>query len=43
MLAGERVLVGRESGTLIAVALENYIKERRDVNPKVEGRITVVR
>jgi 2',3'-cyclic-nucleotide 2'-phosphodiesterase (5'-nucleotidase family) len=43
MLAGERVLVGRESGTLIAVALENYLKERREVNPTVEGRITILR
>jgi 5'-nucleotidase / UDP-sugar diphosphatase len=43
MLAGERVVVGRESGTLIAVALENYIRERKTVDPKVEGRITIVR
>jgi 5'-nucleotidase / UDP-sugar diphosphatase len=43
MLANERVLVRRESGTLIAVALENYIKGRGTVNPAVEGRITIVR
>ena len=43
MLAGERVLVGRESGTLIAVALENYITTRGTVNPAVEGRITILR
>jgi 2',3'-cyclic-nucleotide 2'-phosphodiesterase (5'-nucleotidase family) len=43
MLAGERVLVGRESGTVIAVALENYIKSRRTVNPAIEGRITILR
>jgi 5'-nucleotidase / UDP-sugar diphosphatase len=43
MLAGQRVVVGRESGTNIAVALENYIRSRRTVNPVVEGRITIVR
>jgi 2',3'-cyclic-nucleotide 2'-phosphodiesterase (5'-nucleotidase family) len=43
MLASEHVLVGRESGTVIAVALENYIKSRRNVNPVVEGRITILK
>src|SRR5262245_5704251 len=43
MLAGERVLVGRETGTVIAVALENYIKAQREVKPAIEGRIRMLR
>ena len=43
MLAKERVLVDRQSGTLMAVALENYIKQHGTVNPTVEGRITISR
>jgi 5'-nucleotidase / UDP-sugar diphosphatase len=43
MLAGERVLVGRETGTVIAVALENYIRAQREIKPAIEGRIRVLR
>jgi 2',3'-cyclic-nucleotide 2'-phosphodiesterase (5'-nucleotidase family) len=43
MFAGARVLVGPETGTLIAVALENYVTARGEVRATVEGRITIVR
>ena len=43
MFAGERVLVGPESGPLIAMALEKYIAARGDSEPAVEGRIMITR
>ena len=43
MFADQRVIVGPESGTLIAVALEKYIEAKRVVAPQVEGRIVVDR
>ena len=43
MLSGERVLVGRETGTLMALALEGYLAARGSVNPAIDGRITITR
>ena len=43
MFAGEHVLVGPETGTLIAVALEKYVAALGEVSPAVEGRITIAR
>jgi 2',3'-cyclic-nucleotide 2'-phosphodiesterase (5'-nucleotidase family) len=43
MFAGHRVLIGPESGTLMAVALERYITTQRELAPAVEGRIVIDR
>jgi 5'-nucleotidase len=43
MLPGQRVLVGPEAGPLITAALEHYIAARGQINPAVDGRITVSR
>jgi 2',3'-cyclic-nucleotide 2'-phosphodiesterase (5'-nucleotidase family) len=43
MFADQHVVVGPETGTLIAVALEKYIAAKGEVNPAVEGRITIVK
>jgi 2',3'-cyclic-nucleotide 2'-phosphodiesterase (5'-nucleotidase family) len=41
MFKGQKIMVGPESGPLMATALENYVAERRDVSPAVEGRIVI--
>jgi 5'-nucleotidase len=41
MFSGARVLVAPEAGDLIATALERYVAARREIAPRVEGRITV--
>jgi 5'-nucleotidase len=41
MLDGQRMLIGPESATLIALALEDYIKAHSPVAPRVEGRIAI--
>jgi 2',3'-cyclic-nucleotide 2'-phosphodiesterase (5'-nucleotidase family) len=43
MFVGPRVLIGPEAGPLIATALERYIAARGEVNPSVDGRITILR
>jgi 5'-nucleotidase len=43
MFKGQTVLVGPEAGPTMASALENYVAERREVAPEVEGRIVVER
>lgn len=43
MFGSQRVLIGPESGDSMATALEAYVAARREVNPSIEGRITVVR
>jgi 2',3'-cyclic-nucleotide 2'-phosphodiesterase (5'-nucleotidase family) len=43
MFAKGRVIVGPEDGPLVMTAIEKYITARVEVNPSVEGRITVVR
>jgi 2',3'-cyclic-nucleotide 2'-phosphodiesterase (5'-nucleotidase family) len=39
MFAGQKVLVGPESGDLLATALEHYVADHHEVAPSVEGRI----
>ncbi len=41
MFAGQKVLVGPESGDLLVTALEHYISERHEVGPTNEGRIVL--
>jgi 5'-nucleotidase len=41
LFAGQRVVVGPESGTLIVNALEKYVAGHGSVSPAVEGRIRV--
>jgi 5'-nucleotidase len=43
MFQGQKVVVDAESGTPMAIALENYISERRQVAPTVESRIVIVK
>lgn len=43
MFAGQRVLVGPESGTSMVSALENYVVGRGEIAPTVEGRIAITR
>jgi 5'-nucleotidase len=43
MFAGQKVVVGPESGPLMAIALENYLAKTPNVAPAVEGRIRVGR
>ena len=43
MFADQRVLVGPESGPLVATALEKYVAARGEVSPQIEGRITITR
>jgi 5'-nucleotidase len=43
MFKGQKVLVGPEAGPTMATALENYLAERREVAPEVEGRIAMGR
>lgn len=42
MFGSHQVLVGPESGDSIATALEAYVAGRGEINPTIEGRITVV-
>jgi 2',3'-cyclic-nucleotide 2'-phosphodiesterase (5'-nucleotidase family) len=42
MFGSQQVLVGPESGDSIATALEAYVAGRGEINPTIEGRITVV-
>jgi 2',3'-cyclic-nucleotide 2'-phosphodiesterase (5'-nucleotidase family) len=41
MFAGERVLISPQDGGTIAAALEKYLTDRREVAPRIEGRIVV--
>jgi 5'-nucleotidase / UDP-sugar diphosphatase len=41
MFAQSRVIVGPEGGSLLANALEKAVTARREIAPKVEGRITI--
>jgi 5'-nucleotidase len=43
MFKGQKVLVGPGAGTTMATVLENYVAERREVAPEVEGRILIGR
>jgi 2',3'-cyclic-nucleotide 2'-phosphodiesterase (5'-nucleotidase family) len=43
MFIGQRILVGPEDGSLVATGLERYIAGRGEVNPTVDGRITILR
>lgn len=43
MFAGQRVLIGPETGNLLVDALEKYITSRRDIAPEIDRRITIVR
>jgi 5'-nucleotidase len=40
MFAGARVLISPEDGNTIAAVLEKYVSERREIAPRIEGRIT---
>ncbi|MBZ5558282.1 MAG: 5'-nucleotidase C-terminal domain-containing protein [Acidobacteriia bacterium] len=37
----QRVLVGPETGGLIVAALEKYVTARREIAPRIDGRITI--
>jgi len=41
MFPGQRVLIGPEAGDLIVTALEKYVVAKKEVAPKVEGRIVI--
>ena len=41
MFPGGQVLVSPEAGDLIADALEKYIAGKKEIAPRIEGRITV--
>jgi 5'-nucleotidase / UDP-sugar diphosphatase len=41
MFPGAQVLIAPEAGDLIATALERYVAARREIAPRVEGRIAV--
>jgi hypothetical protein len=41
MFAGQRVLIGPESGDLIATALEKYVAAKHEIAPVIEGRIVI--
>jgi 5'-nucleotidase len=43
MFAGQKVLVGPASGTLMAVALEQYVTAQRELAPTIEGRVIINR
>jgi 5'-nucleotidase / UDP-sugar diphosphatase len=43
MFAGQRVLIGPESGNLLVGALEHLVTARSPIAPQVEGRIVLVR
>jgi len=43
MFVGQRALIGPEAGPLVSTALEHYIAARGEVNPIVDGRISMVR
>jgi 5'-nucleotidase len=43
MFAGQKVLVGPASGTLMAVALEQYVTAQRELAPTLEGRVIINR
>jgi 2',3'-cyclic-nucleotide 2'-phosphodiesterase (5'-nucleotidase family) len=43
MFAGQRVLTGPEAGDLIVAALEKYVAAKKEIAPKVEGRIVISR
>jgi 5'-nucleotidase len=43
MFAGQKVVVGPEEGTLMAVALERYIAAQPSLAPTIEGRIVINR
>ena len=41
MFASQKVLIGPESGSLLVSALERYVKEAREISPKVDGRFVI--
>jgi 5'-nucleotidase len=41
MFDGQKVLVGPESGTQMVLALERYVVKRDEIEPAVDGRITI--
>jgi 5'-nucleotidase len=41
MFLGQRVLVGPDSGSLMSVALENYIAARKEITAVIERRIVI--
>jgi 5'-nucleotidase / UDP-sugar diphosphatase len=43
MFVGQRILIGPESGPLVSTALERYIAAKGEVNPIVDGRISILR
>jgi 5'-nucleotidase len=43
MFAGQRVVVGPESGTLVSVVLEQFVAARESIAPAVEGRMIIER
>jgi 2',3'-cyclic-nucleotide 2'-phosphodiesterase (5'-nucleotidase family) len=43
VLVGQRVLVSPQSGPLMATALEKFISQRREVAPKIDGRIIITK
>jgi 5'-nucleotidase len=43
MFAGQRVIVGPESGNLLVSALEKHVADKREVAPEIDGRITILR
>jgi 5'-nucleotidase len=42
MFANQRVLIGPESGKLIVQAIEEYLADKHEIAPAVEGRINVL-
>lgn len=43
MFAGQRVLIGPETGQLIVTALEKYVVSKGEIAPAIEGRIVIQR
>lgn len=43
MFARGRVVVGPEDGVLVITAIEKYLAARVEVNPSIEGRVTITR
>jgi hypothetical protein len=41
MFRGAQTMIAPEAGNLIGGALERYVAARREISPRVEGRIAV--
>ena len=43
MFSNQPVLIGPEAGNLLATGFEQYLADKREIAPMVDGRITIVR